>query len=469
MYSQAKYAIIQLTMALQSINPATEELLAEYQEETSNDIAIRLSRAEEAYKVWRSVPVGERLQYIHEYTQKLRASSDELARTISLEMGRVYSDAKAEVEKCISLCELYVQNAESMLQPEAVDLEGSQAYVRHDSLGLVLGVMPWNFPYWQTLRFAIPALITGNAVLIKLASNVQGCGQALEDVFIESGFKEGLYQNLGISASAVESIIRDPRIQGVSVTGGERAGSSVASVAGSEIKKTVLELGGSDPFIVFPDVDIASVVKEATQARLRNCGQSCNAAKRFIVHEDVYDEFVTQLIEQFEKITIGDPFAEGVDMGPLATSGAREDIERQVRESIGNGATLRTGGGRVGNVGFFYQPTVLEVHDTSAPVFSEEVFGPVAPVIRFHTEEEAILLANSSRLGLGASIWTQDHERVQHIIPHIEAGNVFINQRVSSDIHLPFGGVKKSGYGRELGKYGLMEWVNVKSVKIAGI
>ncbi|MFW5720268.1 MAG: NAD-dependent succinate-semialdehyde dehydrogenase [Candidatus Dojkabacteria bacterium] len=456
-------------MTLQSINPATEEVLAEYQEETSNDIAIRLSRAEEAYKVWRSVPVGERLQYIHEYTQKLRTSSDELARTISLEMGRVYSDAKAEVEKCISLCELYVHNAERMLQPEAVDLDGSKAYVRYDSLGLVLGVMPWNFPYWQTLRFAIPALITGNAVLVKLASNVQGCGQALEDVFIESGFQEGLYQNLGISASAVESIIRDPRIQGVSVTGGERAGSSVASVAGSEIKKTVLELGGSDPFIVFPDVDITSVAKEATQARLRNCGQSCNAAKRFIVHEDVYDEFVTQLIEQFEKITIGDPFAEGVDMGPLATSSAREDIERQVRDSIGNGAILRTGGGRVGNVGFFYQPTVFEVRETEVPVFSEEVFGPVAPVIRFRNEEEAVLLANSSRLGLGSSVWTKDRERIDRMIPLIEAGNVFVNQRVSSDIHLPFGGVKKSGYGRELGKYGLMEWVNVKSVKIAGV
>jgi succinate-semialdehyde dehydrogenase/glutarate-semialdehyde dehydrogenase len=382
-----------------------------------------------------------------------------------LEMGKTMKSGPAGIEKCASLCDYYADNAESILKNEPLKTDKKEQYVEFDPLGVVLAVMPWNFPFWQVYRFAVPAIMAGNVGLLKHASNVPECAEAIEESFRACGFPVGVFQNLFLPSVRVEALIRDPRISAVTLTGSEKAGSEVARVSGEEIKKVVLELGGSDPFIVFADADIPKAAKVAVQARLQgNVGQSCISAKRFIIEESVKEKFAKSVIEELSKLSVGDPSDPNVDIGPLATEQILLEVEKQVEKSVQLGAKIVMGGTRKIGGGYFYLPTVLTDVKKGMPVYDEEVFGPVMPILTFKTEAEAIQTANDTRYGLGASIFTKDMEKAKRIIPQIEAGNVAVNDMVKSDPRAPFGGVKKSGYGRELGTYGIKEFVNIKNV-----
>jgi len=386
---------------------------------------------------------------------------------MTLEMGKPIVQGEAEVDKCAWACEYYADHAEAFLAEQPRETEASRSYVRFDPLGPVLAVMPWNFPFWQVFRFAAPALMAGNAGVLKHASNVPRSALAIEEVFREAGFPRGLFSTVLVGSSAVAGLIADPRIVAVTLTGSELAGSKVAEQAGHALKKTVLELGGSDPFIVLADADIGAAARTAADARLINSGQSCIAAKRFIVVEPVADQFLDRFLDELRSRRMGDPLVRGTQVGPQARIDLRDLLHEQVAESVKRGAKLLLGGEVPAGKGAFYPPTLLAAVDKGMPAFDEETFGPVAAVIRAKDEADAVRLANDSTFGLGASLWTEDRVRAERLAAQIEAGSVFVNGVVKSDPRLPFGGIKRSGYGRELSEYGIREFVNVKSVWIA--
>ncbi|MES2930715.1 MAG: NAD-dependent succinate-semialdehyde dehydrogenase [Patescibacteria group bacterium] len=454
-------------MALQTKNPATEEVLEVFEEIRDDELESKLSLADSAFKLWRNTTYQERARLMTTLAKYLRKHSDELSKLQTIEMGKTFSSGKPSVEKCASVCEYYAENTEKILSIEELPTADEERYVRFDPLGPVLAVMPWNFPYWQVYRFAAPAIMAGNVALLKHASNVPQCAQAIEESFRACGFPEGVFQNLRLSAARVEKVIRDKRVAAVTLTGSEKAGSDVARIAGEEIKKTVLELGGTDPFIVFSDADIASAVENALYARLQdNTGQSCIAAKRFVIHSDVIEEFTALLAEKLSTLVVGDPMNSATDVGPLATEQGLADVMRQVDESVQKGARIAYGGVRPEGKGYFYMPTIVRGVMKGMPAYDEEIFGPVFSIIEFTTVEEAIMIANDNPYGLGAAFFTRDRDLIKRLIPQIEAGNVFVNRFVKSDIRMPFGGVKRSGYGRELSAYGIKEFVNIKNVCI---
>ncbi len=451
---------------MKAVNPATEEVIGEYPAHTWEEVEQRLLSAERAFQEWRATPFSHRARLMHKAAEMLRRRKDEWAGLMTQEMGKPVTASDAEVEKCAACCEFFADNAEKMLAAELIPSDASKSYVRCDPLGPVLAVMPWNFPYWQVFRFAAPGLMTGNVAVLKHASNVPGCALAIETIFRDAGFPQGAFTTLMIGTDAIERVIAHPIIRAVTLTGSEKAGMSVAAAAGAALKKTVLELGGSDPFIVLADVDVDATAKRAVEARCINSGQSCIAAKRFIVEEEVADEFEAAMTKHMAGMRIGDPADRSTEIGPLARADLRDELHRQVRDSIGQGASLLTGGEAVAGRGYFYKPAVLGNVKPGMAAFDEETFGPVAAIIRAKDPDEAISLANRSRYGLGASIWTKNVALAEKLATGVDAGAVFINGIVKSDPRLPFGGVKYSGYGRELSQVGIREFVNLKTVWI---
>ena len=451
-------------MPIATINPATGETLKVFAAETPDAIERKLDAAAQAFRLWKRTSFSERSQKMNLLADLLEAKSDELGKLMATEMGKLLQAGKDEALKCATGARYYADNARRFLEDEPVAIEGVKAFVRYQPIGPVLAIMPWNFPFWQVIRFAAPALMAGNVALLKHASNVPQCALALEDLFREAGFPEHVFQTLLIGSDRVEPIIEDPRVAAVTLTGSEAAGSRVAAAAGRAIKKTVLELGGSDPFIVMPSADLDQAVKTAVKARTVNCGQSCIAAKRFLIHDEVYEPFVERFVEAMAALVVGDPLDRTTEIGPLATGAILEALDDQVRQSVKVGAHILTGGKRLDRPGHFYAPTVLAdiPHETS--VYLEEVFGPVGLVWRVDGVEAAIQLANATTYGLGSSVWTKDAVEQKRFIEGVEAGQVFINAMVASDPRLPFGGVKRSGYGRELGAIGIREFVNAKTV-----
>ena len=454
-------------MSLQSINPATGDVLETFEPTSSAEAARIAASAHDAFLAWRHVPFPTRSRSMRKAAEILRARRAEYARTMALEMGKPVAQGEAEVDKCAWVCDFYAEHAETMLAEQARATDAARSYVRFEPLGPVLAVMPWNFPFWQVFRFAAPALMAGNAGVLKHASNVPRCALQIEAVFGDAGFPRGLFATVLVGASAVAGLVADPRIAAVSLTGSEGAGRQVAERAGRELKKTVLELGGSDPFIVLDDADVALAATAAADARLVNSGQSCIAAKRFIVVESIADQFLAQLVEALRGRRMGDPLSPATQVGPQARVDLRDALHRQVRESVERGAQLLLGGEVPAGPGAFYPPTVLAAVDKGMPAFDEETFGPVAATIRAKDEADAVRLANDSPFGLGASLWTRDRARAERLVAQIEAGTVVVNGLVKSDPRLPFGGIKRSGYGRELSEYGIREFVNVKSVSFA--
>lgn len=452
-------------MALRSINPATEETIEQFDELSASQINQKLAEAQTAFESWRTTPLQQRTELMKQAAVQLRQQKAALAQIITSEVGKTLSASEAEIEKCALTCDYYADNAAKFLTLEQIKTDGSDSYVRFDPIGTVLAVMPWNFPFWQVFRFLAPALTAGNVGLLKHASNVQMSAFAIEKVLLDAGFPSGIFANLAIGSAKVEAIIRDPRVKAVTLTGSEYAGSQVAKTAGEVIKKTVLELGGSDPFIVLADADIEAAAQAAVSARLQfNAGQSCISAKRFIVDATVADAFITKLKANVEQLIVGDPTDPKTDVGPLVSEQILAEIEQQVNQSVEQGATLVCGGKRLSGKGYFYSPAVLTDLKKTMPVWSEEVFGPVLPVVVCKDTEQAIWMANDSPYGLGATIFSADTEAAQKLAEQIDSGAVFINGQVKSDPRLPFGGVKQSGYGRELSHYGLREFVNIKTV-----
>jgi succinate-semialdehyde dehydrogenase / glutarate-semialdehyde dehydrogenase len=454
-------------MSIQSVNPATGEIVATFPETSDRELELLLTNSRAAFVGWRTVPFAARAERMRAAARVLRTRKTDYAHAMTLEMGKPIVEAEGEVEKCAWVCDHYAEHAEADLaeQPRATD--ASKSYVRFDPLGAVLAVMPWNFPFWQVFRFAAPALMAGNGAVLKHASNVPRCALAIEEVFREAGFPAGLFATVLVSSAKVVKLIADPRIVAVTLTGSEQAGSIVAAQAGRELKKTVLELGGSDPFIVLGDADLARAARVAADARLINSGQSCIAAKRFIVVEPIADQFLERFKVELGSRRMGDPLARETQVGPQARADLRDSLHQQVTESIKRGAQRLLGGEIPAGPGAFYPPTLLTAVDKGMPAFDEETFGPVAAVIRAKDQADAVRLANDSPLGLGASLWTQDRVRAENVAAELEAGTVFVNGQVKSDPRLPFGGIKRSGYGRELAEYGIREFVNIKSVWIA--
>ncbi|MFE4106084.1 NAD-dependent succinate-semialdehyde dehydrogenase [Almyronema epifaneia] len=460
-------------MGIASINPTTGEKLQVFAALTDEAIAAKIALAQQTFADYRQTSFEQRSQWLQAAAEALEQRQDHLGRLMTLEMGKPLKSAIAEVKKCAWVCRFYAENAATFLADESAETDASQSYVRYLPLGIVLAVMPWNFPFWQVFRFAAPALMAGNVGLLKHASNVPQCALAIEEIFQQAGFPAGAFQTLLIGADQVEAIVKDARVKAATLTGSEAAGASLASIAGAEIKKTVLELGGSDPFIVLPSADIDTAVETAVTARMLNNGQSCIAAKRFIVHTAIADEFTAQLIEKFRALKTGDPLADDTDLGPLATPAILHDIDQQVQACVQAGAKALVGGDIAAlqaqlpdslKKGNFYPATLLSQIPPHTPAAEEEFFGPVALLFCVDNLDAAIELANSTPLGLGASAWTQDEAERDRLINELEAGAVFINGLVKSDPRLPFGGIKRSGYGRELGHHGIQEFVNIKTV-----
>jgi succinate-semialdehyde dehydrogenase/glutarate-semialdehyde dehydrogenase len=453
-------------MAIESINPATEEIMERFDELTPDAIESALASSFRTFQAWRKTPLEDRSRLMAKAAADLRSEKQRLGRLITLEMGKPITEAEAEVEKCAWCCEHYAANTATYLADQSRESSASESYVAFDPLGPVLAIMPWNFPFWQVFRFAAPALMAGNTALLKHSSNVPRCSLEIADVFRWAGFPEGAFQSLLIGAAAVERLIDDDRIRAVTLTGSDVTGSKVAAAAGKALKKTVLELGGSDPFIVLADADVEKAVAVAVTARNQNNGQSCIAAKRFIVESAIADEFEGRFAAAVHALRLGDPLERETKVGPLARGDLRADLESQVKRSVGGGARIATGGHAPERAGYFYSPTVLTGVMPDMPAFREETFGPVAAVIRAVDADGAVRLANDTAFGLGASLWTGDLERGRRLARDIEAGAVFINGMVASDPRLPFGGIKRSGYGRELSEFGIREFVNVKTVWI---
>ena len=454
-------------MAIQSINPATGAVLETFTETPPEEIERAVEGARAAHLAWRDRPFSERATRMRDAAGLLRARRADLARAMTLEMGKPIVQSEAEIDKCALTCDYYAEHAERFLGIEPRETDAARSYVRYDPIGVVLAVMPWNFPFWQVFRFAAPALMAGNAGVLKHASNVPRCALMIEEIFRDAGFPAGLFRTLLIGSKAVGGLIADRRIAAATLTGSEQAGIQIAERAGHELKKTVLELGGSDPFIVLGDADVDVAAKVAADARLINSGQSCIAAKRFIVVERVQKLFLDRFTAELGARRMGDPLGRDVDVGPQARVDLRDELHHQVEESIKRGARRVLGGVVPPGPGAFYPPTLLEAVERGMPAFDEETFGPVAAVIRAKDEEDAIELANDSSFGLGASLWTRDLERAEGLAARIEAGSVFVNGAVKSDPRLPFGGIKRSGYGRELSEFGIREFTNIKSVWMA--
>ncbi len=452
---------------MKSINPATEEHVRTYEEWSGASLEAALEASHCAWLAWRETSLGHRADLMRRAARVLRERREEYARLATIEMGKPVTGALAEVEKCAQGCDYYADTASAHLAEEEIRSAASKSYVCYDPLGVVLAVMPWNFPYWQVFRFAAPALMAGNGGVLKHASNVTGCALAIEDVFRRAGFPEDLFRTLLVGVASVEGIIADDRVAAATLTGSERAGVAVGSQAGRALKPSVLELGGSDPFIVLEDADVETAARVGAQARTVNSGQSCIAAKRFIVVEKVAGEFLKRFTACMAELRMGDPLDEKTDIGPQAREDLRDELHDQVTRSINAGARVRLGGEIPTGKGYFYPASVLSDVGPGMPAYEEELFGPVAAVIVARDTEDALRIANSSRFGLGASLWTRDLALAGHLARRIEAGSVFVNGLVKSDPRLPFGGIKKSGYGRELSRHGIQAFVNAKTVFIA--
>ncbi len=455
-----------MLMSLISINPATGQENCRHDHLNDQQILDKLNLAQKTYQTWKQTTLAERVKLVENLALKLREHREDFGALITQEMGRPISQSYSEIEKTAWACDYYAESAPQHLQPETVQIEAKESYVQFDPLGVVLHIAPWNFPFWLALRPVVPAILGGNTVVTKHASNVPQCSLAIEGLFSQAGFPQGVFQSLLVSSPAVEQIIQHQAVRAVTLIGSGRAGQEVASTASHGLKKTVMELGGSDPFIVLKEADLDKVIPNAHKSRLRNSGQACNAAKRFIVEEEIAEEFIRRLKKSFETEVVGDTMDEKTTFGPLGNLKTLEKIEQMVQESVNMGAEVVMGGQRMNREGFYYQPTILTKVTKHMPVYQEETFGPVAPVIVVQSVEEAVQVANDSKYGLGATIWTEDYELGKSLLGQIEAGNVYINSMLSSHPKMPYGGVKDSGYGRELGEWGFKELVNVKSVVI---
>ncbi|GAB4020997.1 NAD-dependent succinate-semialdehyde dehydrogenase [Spirosoma koreense] len=446
-----------------SINPYTQQKLKTYRADSASAVERKLKQADRAFADWSALSIQERIAYLRKVGDYLTAHKQRYGELMTAEMGKTLKEAVAEVEKCAVTCAFYADHAEAFLADQPIETDAQKSFITHQPLGAVLAIMPWNFPFWQVMRFAIPGLIAGNVGLLKHASNVFGCALAIEEIFRESGLPEGTFQTLLVGSPAVEGLLKDRRVKAVTLTGSGPAGASVASIAGSQIKKSVLELGGSDALVVLADADLEKAAEVAVKSRMQNAGQSCIAAKRFIVEKSVKKRFTERVLHHVELIEQGDPTDEATTMGPMARLNLADDIERQYRESVAKGAKLLTGGQRSGcNV----QPILLDNVKPGMTAFDEETFGPLAVIIEAKDEADAIRLANQSDFGLGSALWTQDLEKADRLARQIQAGSVFVNGLMRSDARVPFGGIKTSGFGRELSEAGIKEFVNVKTVWI---
>ena len=454
-------------MAIATINPATGEVVQTFQPLSEAEIERKLQLAVTAFWAERKTPFAVRTQRMMKAAQILENQKESFGRLMTLEMGKPYKAAVAEAAKCATACRYYADNAERFLADEVIDTGAKKSFIRYLPIGPVLAVMPWNFPFWQVFRFAAPALMAGNVGLLKHASNVPQCALAIEKIFRDAGFPEGVFQTLLIASQQVDAILNDPRVVAATLTGSEQAGIQVGIGAAKRIKKVVLELGGSDPFIVMPSADLDAAVATAVEARVINNGQSCIAAKRFIVAEPIAAEFERKFVSRMKSLRVGDPFDEQTELGPLASPDAVAALDADVQKTVRAGAKVLTGGHALKEPGNYYAPTVLTDIPKDSPAYREEFFGPVASLFRANDQDHAIRIANDSRFGLGASAWTNDERERERFINELEAGMVFINKMVASDTRIPFGGVKQSGHGRELGVHGIREFVNIKTVWIA--
>ncbi|MBI5890375.1 MAG: NAD-dependent succinate-semialdehyde dehydrogenase [Nitrosomonadales bacterium] len=453
-------------MPFVSLNPATNQLIHTHASWDSGHLDSVLEKSGRAQQLWAQTSFASRAGMLRKAASQLLAQRDRFATLITQEMGKPMREARAEVEKCAAACEYYALNGEEFLRTETIESDAAKSYVAYYPLGVVLAVMPWNFPFWQVFRAAAPALMAGNAVVLKHAPNVPQCALAMEEIFRDSGLPEGVFTNLMIEVEQVAGVIASPHVQAVTLTGSEAAGRKVAACAGQHLKKCVLELGGSDPFVVLHDADMDLAVGAAVSSRFLNCGQSCIAAKRFILVPQIADEFLRRFKTAVDALKLGDPMLEDTQIGPMARVDLRDTLHQQVADSIKQGAVAVTGCKPLGGDGFFYQPSILDHVTAQAPAWHEELFGPVAIVIRATDEDDALRLANETRFGLGSSIWSRDTARAEQLASRIQAGCSFVNGMVKSDPRLPFGGIKSSGYGRELSRLGIREFVNAKTVWI---
>ena len=455
-------------MSFTAINPATEERIHTFELISKDDLKERISKSHAYWSdTWRKTTIQDRAENLRNAARLLRERKQELANLMTREMGKPLAEGVSEAEKCAWVCDFYAENGRDFMEREIIETDAAISYISYQPLGSILAIMPWNFPFWQVFRFAAPTLMAGNTALLKHAENVPGCALAIEQLLHDAGFHPHSFQNLFIDVKQVESVISDERVQGVSLTGSTRAGKSVAEIAGRNLKKCVLELGGSDPYLVLGDADLELAADKCVMSRLINNGQSCIAAKRFIVMEEVYDNFLQLIKERMENQALGDPMDEKSTVGPLARKDLLENLERQVDESVARGAKVVTGGKRGEEMGYFYQPTILENVSPGMPAYDEELFGPVASVLKVSSVEEAIRIANDTEFGLGSGVFSADIRKAEHIArDELQSGASFVNDFVKSDPRLPFGGIKSSGLGRELSGVGIKEFTNVKTVYV---
>ncbi|WP_319762709.1 NAD-dependent succinate-semialdehyde dehydrogenase [Maridesulfovibrio sp.] len=453
-------------MSIQSVNPATGEVAASFEAYSDEKVQSILNDVAGEWLIWKGKAFAERAGLLKKAAELLRSRSSKLTELMALEMGKPISQGEGEANKCALVCDYYADKGEEMLAPTPVEGAGRKAYITYEPLGTVLTVMPWNFPFWQVLRIAAPSLMAGNAVVLKHASNVPQCALAIEEIFKDAGFPENIFRTLLIGARQVESVLDHESVFAVSLTGSEFAGQKVASAAGARLKKSVMELGGSDPFIVLDDADLDEAVKIATLSRYGNAGQTCIAAKRFIVMDGVYDEFISRFADSMDALKVGDPLDRNTDMGPMSSGKLRQELQEQVDRCLAAGGKVLRGGSIPEGIGYYYPPTLVTDILPDADICQEELFGPVAMVFRVSSVDEAVSVANSTPFGLGGSIWSKDENMAEKVAARIRTGCVFINSLVRSDVNLPFGGIGLSGYGRELGTYGIREFVNVKPICI---
>ncbi len=450
-------------MTIKTINPVNEEVLKEYENITETELKNKIKKSREGFSKWKT-DIKNRSNFLHLLSEQLRKNKQDLAKVATTEMGKPIKESLAEVEKCAWVMEFYGDNGDVFLNPEIINTDARKSFISFEPIGIIGSIMPWNFPYWQALRFAAPSLMAGNTIVLKPASSTMQCGIEIENIFRKAGFPEGIFQTIVGDSVLAEKLIDDD-INAVTFTGSNIVGAKVAQRATSQIKKCVLELGGSDPFIVCADADIEKASTGAVKGRFINCGQSCIASKRFFVVKNLAKEFIEKFVQKVEKINVGDPMSEETDMGPLVNASGISRIEELVKDAVDNGAKILTGAKRLKSKGYFYAPTVIEKITSKMKVAQEETFGPVAPVTVVEDDLEAIRLANQSKFGLGASIWTQNLEKAEKLSKLVESGIVTVNNVVISDPRIPFGGVKQSGFGRELSRYGMLEFVNIKSVR----